>query len=231
MSNRSNKPIVYIFLFVLFPTYISVAAGLRPIDRIYDFGEVAIDFQIFHEFLLVNRSSEPIHLDSIKVNCDCSRVWTADSTVSPGDTARIGLEFDTRDYYGRTSKVIKVYTDDPGISKHELFYLSTVGQWYMGLRPNPVSLFFLPGRDSIELTILNPALNETEVTGVDLFNDVLTARIVRKKASKGEKLVLEISPKKGLAKGTYHTSFRIAIKVPGGDEPIYKTIPAKIVRY
>jgi len=231
MSNWLNRRIIYVFLLVLLPMYMSVAAGLRPIDRIYDFGEVAIDFQIYHEYLLVNRSSEAIHFDSIIANCDCSRVWTTDSTVTPGDTARIGLEFDTRDYYGRTSKVIRVYTDDPDISKHELFYLSTVGQWYMGLKPNPVSLFFLPGRDSMELVIPNPALSATEVTTVDLFDDFLTVKIVRKKASKGEKLVLEISPKQGLTRGTYYTSFRIAVKVPGVDEPIYKTIPAKIVRY
>ena len=206
-------------------------AGLQPIDRIYDFGEVAIDFHVFHEFTLLNRSSRPIHLDSVKVACDCSAIWVMDSTVNPGDTARIGLDFSTKDYYGRTSKAIKVYCDDTATPTQELFYLSTVGQWYLGLKPDPISLFFLPGRDSVALVIPNPALNEIEIDSIDAYGDMVKTQVVQDKAARGGKLHLTVSPRAGLTKGTYHTSLRIAVKVFGIDDVIYKTIPAKIVRY
>ena len=140
-------------------------SGLVPVDQIYDFGAVGIGFTMFHDFRVVNQGERPVKLDSVKVACDCSRVWLVDTTLGPGDTGIIGLQFNTKDYYGRISKALNVYAESSETAQFKSFYLSTVGQWMMGLRPDPVSLFFLPGNTAKKIKISNPALERIEVIG------------------------------------------------------------------
>ncbi|UCC45526.1 MAG: DUF1573 domain-containing protein [Candidatus Zixiibacteriota bacterium] len=206
--------------------------GLVPIDQIYDFGAVGIDFTLFHDFRLINQGEKPVRLDSVKVACDCSRVWLVDTTLDPGDTGIISLQFNTKDYYGRTSKALHVYADSVQTAHFECFYLSTVGQWMMGLKPDPISLFFLPGHEAKNIKILNPALDGVEVIDIDTHNDWIEVKALEEQAGKQEVLLLQVVAADGLTKGTYQTNFRITLSLPEEfEEPLFITVPVKIVRY
>ncbi len=213
------------------PSLLQARAILQPVEAIYDFGGVGIDFEVLHEYKLVNTGSQPVRLDSVIANCDCSRVWLIDSIIAPGDTGKFGLSFSTKDYYGRTSKAIKVYANGIAQPYFDCFYLSTVGQWFFGLAPNPASLFFLPGQKAKKIVIPNKALKRVEITGLDSYNDAIDIKIIKREAEKGKSLELEVAPKSDLTTGTYRTNFRLTIKLPGDQDPLFLTIPVKIVRY
>jgi hypothetical protein len=204
---------------------------LEQVDRIYDFGEVGIGFDIYHEFKVLNQGNEPIRIDSATVRCDCSTAWLIDSVVAPGDTGRIGLRFNTEDYYGKTSKALKVHIDVIPDRPAEYFYLTTVGQWFVGIKPDPISLFFLPGSSEKTITISNPAVDWIKIAEIDPYNDFVSTDIIEEKASKGKNLELVVRPKADLGEGTFYTNFRIKLELPEEFEPIYLTIPVKIVRY
>ena len=204
---------------------------LEQVDRIYEFGEVGIGFDIYHTFKLYNYGDKPLRIDSAIVRCDCSRVWIPDSVVPAGDTGLIGLHFNTEDYYGKISKLLKVWVDAPIDKPLEYFYLSTVGQWFMAMKPDPISLFFLPGNDEKTVTILNSVVEWTEISEIEPYNDFVTADIKISKAEKGEKLEIVVKPRPGLTKGTYLTNFRVTLTYPEDYEPKHITIPVKVVRY
>ncbi|HUV30295.1 MAG TPA: DUF1573 domain-containing protein [Acidobacteriota bacterium] len=209
----------------------SGGGGVQQVDRIYDFGEIGIDFYVYHDFMLVNLSDAPVKLDSVIADCECSRVWVPDSTIMPGDTGRITLRFHSKNYYGKTSKAMQVYTDNPVSPKLEYFYLSMVGQWLMGIKPDPISVFFLPSHASRTLTISNPVLERIKLSEMEQHDDLVQIRVVQAEAGKGKSLELEVTPRDGLQKGTYESNFRVTVELGGDYEPVRMTLPVKIVRY
>ncbi|MBU0984950.1 MAG: DUF1573 domain-containing protein [candidate division Zixibacteria bacterium] len=200
-------------------------------ERIHDFGGVGIDFEVYHDFKLFNRGVDTMKIDSVKVNCDCSTVSFLDSVLAPGDTVSFRLSFSTMNYYGRVSKAVRVWTSDPQAPKLELFYLSTVGQWFYKVKPDPVSLFFLPGQKSRTAGVLNTAMEELVLDDIFVLDEgVISVTPTRSKAAQGERIELEVRPSENLEPGTYLTNYRLSFDVPG-DEPLLMTIPVRVVRY
>ncbi|MEW6412414.1 MAG: DUF1573 domain-containing protein [Candidatus Zixiibacteriota bacterium] len=199
--------------------------------HVFDFGHVGIDFNVFHDFILVNVLDYPITITKVEVSCDCSTVATSDSTLLPGDTATFMLTFNTRDYYGPTNKSFTVFTDDPKHPKIEYSYSAIAGQWFHNLQPDPISLFFLPGKRGQKVKIANRKFDEIKLGDYDQFDGIFSVKILKKEAENGEFIELEVEPSSDLGKGTYLTSLTLLLDKDGEDKPTILTIPIKIVRY
>ncbi len=197
----------------------------------FDFGHVAIDFDIFHTYQYVNQTDSPLKILQAEANCDCTTVRLLDSLLDPGDTARIELAFNTRDYYGPTSKSILVVTDNPDLPKKKFFYVSTIGQWFYGMKPNPMSLFFLPGKKTKRVSIPNREFDRIKLTKLEQFDSTFVVKAVNVSAARGELLQLDVTPVDNLTKGNYLSSFTVEIELSGEDKPAILTFPVKIVRY
>ncbi|UCE23963.1 MAG: DUF1573 domain-containing protein [Candidatus Zixiibacteriota bacterium] len=197
----------------------------------YDFGHVAIDFDIFHTYAYVNNTDRPLKILEAEANCDCTTIRLLDSLLDPGDTAFIELTFNTRDYYGPTSKSFTVVTDNTELPKMKYFYLSTIGQWFHGMKPNPMSLFFLPGKKSQKVLIPNRAFDRIRINQVEQYDSTFVVKAAIESADKSDFLVLEVSPADNLSKGTFLSSFTVEIELAGEEKPAVLTFPVKIVRY
>ncbi len=203
----------------------------------WDWGEVGIDFDLAHTYLLINGSTSKIMIDSVIAPCDCSLARPSDSSLGPGDTAKVILKFSTRDFYGRTTKQVDIYFRDSTRHYLQLTYSATVGQYYGGLKPEPISVFLLPNQPPRKVLIpieKNPYFSQAEIVGdIVAHSDIAQIKVTQPKASIGESLELEVSPKPGLEKGTYTSNFRFQIRVDikGQSQNLLITIPTKIVRY
>ncbi len=200
-------------------------------SHVFDFGHVAIDFNVFHNYKLVNILDHPITITQIEVSCDCSTVATSDSTLQPGDTATMILTFNTRDYYGPTNKSFTVFTDDPDHPEIEYSYSATVGQWFHNLRPKPISLFFLPGKKPQKVKIFNEKFDEIKLADIEQFNDKFSIKVTEDEADKGKYLEIEVAPANDLTKGTYLTSLTLLLDISDEEKPTILTVPVKIVSY
>ncbi|KAA3637781.1 MAG: DUF1573 domain-containing protein [Calditrichaeota bacterium] len=165
------------------------------------------------------------------VSCDCTTVTPSDTTLKPGDTVYFDLTFETKDYFGPVNKSFTVFTDYKKRPEVQFFYLAIVGQWYNGLKPDPISLFFLPGKKKQTVKIPNKVFDEISVDYQILFNDHFTAKAVNDKAGKDEFLEFEISPSPTLPIGTNHSSLTIGITDSDSEEKTILTIPVKLVKY
>ncbi len=222
---------VFWLLLLVVAGSVSAQSGLGYSEQVYDFGHVGIDYQVFHEFKLFNSGAKPIKIDSMQVPCDCSTAQLLDSTLHQGDTIKIRLMFNTKDFYGMTSKSLAIFTNDPLMPKLDLYYVSTIGQWLQGLKPDPISLFFLPGQQVKKVVLTNKQFEKYTISVADQANDFIQIRILRPLVSKSGTGEVEVAADSKLQSGTYNTSFRLKADVPELKAPIFLTIPVKIVRY
>jgi hypothetical protein len=209
----------------------SAGATLVPVEQIYDFGAVAIEFSVAHDFKFVNVGNTTIRIDSARSDCDCTITMIIDSVAGPNDTAVVRVVFETTNFYGRISKLMNVYTSERGHSPLQVYYLATVGQWLYGIKPNPISAFFLPPQKSKTVAIMNPVSPLMEVAEIQPHDNLMTIRPLSKSAGKDGKIEFEVVPREKLGAGTYVSNFRVTLKVRGAPDPLLITIPVKIVRY
>jgi hypothetical protein len=205
-------------------------AGIEYTDLSYDFGHVALDFTVIATYTLYNTGPDPVSIDSVRVNCDCSQAFAIDSLLQPGDTTTVRLSFTTTNFFGPNNKQLTVYTSDPKHPKINLFYLSVVGQWLNGIKPDPYAVFFLPPHKRKEIVIPNVKFDRIEIALAGQVDTLYDVKVTRPRARKGESVAAEIVPRPGLRGGTYYSNLRLQI-IPSDGDSVYLTIPVKIVRY
>lgn len=223
---------------ILATLLVTLSAGISSLQaaqtdgrRTVDFGAVGVDFLVYHSFTYVNESSKPVVLKTKNVPCECSKVTIKDSLVAPGDSTSVRLEFDTKNVFGPTTKAFTISTTDPSYPVLEYYYISNVGQWLLGVRPDPPSVFFLPAHQSKKVKLSNPRANKLGITYVDRADSLFTVKVLKQVIEKGETTELEVSVSPDVRKGTYFSSFRLRIDPSEGANPFILTIPVKIVRY
>jgi hypothetical protein len=74
----------------------------------HDFGTVPRGVKVKHNFALVNRLSESITILNLRPSCGCTSGRSNTSVVSPGQTAVIEAEMDTRNFVGLKSTILYV---------------------------------------------------------------------------------------------------------------------------
>ncbi len=220
------------------------SAGLRGAERegevaqappsdelVFDFGHVGIDFVVQHMYFLVNRTDRPLRVLKAVPSCQCTSVQSLDSLVEPGDSAFLRVKFDSKDLYGPVSKSFTVTTDHPDLPEVEFYIRSIVGQWFEMLKPEPISLFFLPTHRSKKLTVRNGKFPEIELSSMEQSDSTFRVTPIAKRAREGENLELEVSPREELQAGTYLSSLTLTIDKKDNGDPTILTIPIKTVRY
>lgn len=203
---------------------------LKYVNQVYDFGHLGIDFRVFHTFKAVNISNKTVTITDVQPSCDCSNIHLSDSLIEPGDTAFFKLDFDTKNLYGPTSKSFSVFTGNSEEPEIKFFTLAIVGQWFNGIKPNTISIFFLPGKKTQKVNIPNLVYDQIKISDWSQFDNSFSTNIIKDVALKGEFLELEFSPNENLEKGTYQSNITISVS-KDDDEPTMLTIPVKIVQY
>ena len=230
-----KKGIIPILFFVCFFLGVNLSVyaishkGLKYTETLYDFGYIGIDFKVFHDFKIYNDSDQPLRIDSLEVPCECSHVSLIDSVVKPNDTISLRLTFETTHYYGPTRKSITVHGSDGRSTIIQ--YISDVGRWPEGLKPEPAFLFFIPGQKTKAVTIRNNFFDEYRILRAEPLDTLYSIDIAENEIKKGEEAVLEIIPLENLESGTYLSSFRITFELQDKKNIVFLTIPVKIVRY
>lgn len=209
----------------------STPQGLSDEEFVFNFGHVGGNFKVHHAFPLVNRTQKPIKVTGIDVPCDCSAATARDSIIQPDDTGYFQLTFSTKDDFGPTSRSFIVFTDHEEMPEVEFTYKSTIGQWLDGIKPYPISLFFLPAQKAKKVTIFNTAYDEIILTAHQQYDTTFEVIVLRGKAAQREALELEIAPRASLREGTYGSNVTLVIEKKGRINPSIISIPIKIVRY
>jgi len=227
---------VWLLLLGCLPLTVQAAEGeliddIELIPRNHDFGHVGIDYHLACDYLIISHRTDTITISELVPDCDCTRVSTTDSTLTPGDTIRIKTTFSTKDYFGPTGRPFSVYFAEPRTPVLVFWQRAIVGQWYYGLKPDPISLFFLPSHKSRRVVVRNEEHESITVAFRQQVDTLFDVTLLNESASLNESVEIEVVPRPNLKKGTYHTNFSLEVSVQGGARPAILTVPVKIVRY
>jgi len=78
-----------------------------------DFGRVEQGTQLAHTYLLRNAGGMPLSIDNVRASCKCTAAVTSGRVIAPGGTGIIEVTFDTTRAFGRRTRTVTVYTNDP----------------------------------------------------------------------------------------------------------------------
>ncbi len=234
-DNAGFKKVMKLFfvLTILFfanePVY--AESDLKYDEAGFNFGSVGIDYQVQHTYFIYNTGSKSHKIDSLNVSCDCTQVTISDSVISPGDTVYFHLSFETRNYYGPTTKTFTVFTNYSGLQEYKFYYQANVGQWLNGIRPDKVSLFLLPGNIKKNISIKNRMPYEVSIINQYVSDSSFSINMLSSSASKDELIEFEVLPVKDLKAGTYRSTFTIELKLGNKEKGERMSFPVKIVKY
>ena len=78
----------------------------------HDFGKVVEGIKVQYTFTFENKGSESLIIKDVKTSCGCTAAVVSESSLKPGQTGSIKVEFDTKNRSGRNSKSITVVSND-----------------------------------------------------------------------------------------------------------------------
>lgn len=87
-----------------------VDAGIEFRDTIIDFGMLEFEGDAHVEFHFTSAGEAPLLVTHVKSTCGCTVAEWSDEPVSPGETGRILVSYDTH-RIGRFTKTIYVYSN------------------------------------------------------------------------------------------------------------------------
>ncbi len=79
----------------------------------HNFGKMQKDAAAETEFLLTNNGQEPLNIRLAKSNCGCTLVDLEKEDISPGETVKMKVKFDSKGRRGRQYKTVTVFSNDP----------------------------------------------------------------------------------------------------------------------
>lgn len=104
---------VFLIAVLLYPLPASSSSKISTKNSQYDFGRVAEGEVVKHSFEFVNAGDDTLAVYDVQKSCGCSRASVSNTTLAPGETAWVNVEFHTGGYRGETSKYVNLFTSDP----------------------------------------------------------------------------------------------------------------------
>ena len=82
----------------------------------FDFGKVDQGEEVTHAFKFRNTGGRELTIDKVQSSCGCAAALASSEKIGPGEEGSIEATFRTKGYQGRTTKTIRVHTNNPEVS-------------------------------------------------------------------------------------------------------------------
>lgn len=77
----------------------------------WDFGQINEGEKAEHDFILKNESDKALLIRDINTSCGCTASKAEKQKLSPGESTKIKVSFNSRGYSGRAKQFVYVHTD------------------------------------------------------------------------------------------------------------------------
>ena len=120
-TNDETNPVksfsVYATLEDYFPDLTPEEAAKAPLLRLnayaLDFGKLRSKAVATRDIQFTNFGKKELSIRSVQGNCTCIKTQALKSSVKPGETSAIRIEFDPQDRSGTQQKAVTIYSNDP----------------------------------------------------------------------------------------------------------------------
>ena len=79
---------------------------------VHDFGSVSQGSKVIHDFVIKNAGTADLVVQRVQPACGCTVSTVMPSTIAPGTSGTIHVEFDTAGFSGEKLKTVRLYTND-----------------------------------------------------------------------------------------------------------------------
>jgi hypothetical protein len=80
---------------------------------VWDFGKIAHDTVVKHEFTVTNASKRTLAIKGVATSCGCTASEAAKKELAPGESTPLTVSFNSKGYSNEVSQFVYVNTDDP----------------------------------------------------------------------------------------------------------------------
>ena len=130
-----------IIFFVRLSTTIFAQFGapkIIPLEKEFNFGDVLEGKTVVHDFVIFNEGGDTLKISKVKASCGCTAANPTKTTLIPGDSTSIKVEFNTKRRKGAQRKFIYVFSNDPETPQLRLtFNANVIGGDDLGKVYNP----------------------------------------------------------------------------------------------
>ena len=110
-----KKFILTLSLCVALSALAIAAPAIYVVQPVYDFGSVFEGIAITHTYVLKNTGDEVLEISGIRASCGCTTTELATNSIKPGESVDLDILINTTGFSGTISKMITVYSNDPGM--------------------------------------------------------------------------------------------------------------------
>jgi hypothetical protein len=196
-------------LALLLVARIAAAADPEP-SNVFDFGTVERGALVEHAFTLPNRGQNEVRIEHVKSTCGCTVGVASARDIPPGGVGRVLVTLDTARLAGRTTKVVSVYTNDPGAP---VVPLTLTGQVMVDLVLAPDRLYLGRVRRGERVrreVVIAPGRPGTHfaLVGVERATSTLRATLAPPDGSVEQRLIVELDADLPLGRFNDHLVLR-----------------------
>lgn len=101
--------ITCLLILAFLPLGCAAETAIEP--NAWDFGEVKEGEVLKHNFILKNESAKKLNIKEVNTSCGCTVSKVDRKIISPGESASIEVEFDSKGYSGPSQQFVYVTTD------------------------------------------------------------------------------------------------------------------------
>lgn len=174
----------------LFAILLLLVAGSAKAEVSYTLNETAFNFgktpqhvTVTHNFWIKSTGDELLRIEKVDPGCGCTTIPLPDSTVAPGDSVRLQIILDTKNFRGRINKTPKFKTNaDSAMVSLKIFAEMITSQatgmplWISPPKVN-VSQFGPKVRRRAKLVITNYGDEPFRLTPIDTANRSFAIRL------------------------------------------------------
>jgi hypothetical protein len=126
MNKRSAAGVsavgLVLFLALVLP---SPAAGsgtprIKFKEASWDFGKIKQGEIVSHEFVFTNEGDDTLKIEQVASTCGCTAVLVSAQEIPPRKDGKVEVKFNSQGYGGNVTKVIYVFSNDPGAPQKPL---------------------------------------------------------------------------------------------------------------
>jgi hypothetical protein len=201
-------------------------------EPVFDFGTAEQGTKVEHVFRLHNRGSALLRIDHLKSSCGCLAGMASAPDVPPGAEGRINVVLDTARIVGRTTKVITLYSNDPGAPTAAL---ALTGQVLADLVADPTPLYLgkvrRGERVEREIRVVSGRPNASyEVTAVENQHPFLHATLERLPDAPGQRVVVRLDAEAPIGRFNDQLSLRTTSpSQPNVIVPVFGSVEGDVV--
>jgi len=98
------------------------------IDPEFNFGNIKQGEKTEHEFIIKNNGKSDLYIRSIKASCGCTAVQPEKKVITPGESIKMKVIFNSAGKVGTQNKTVTIITNDPKNSKAILWIKGNVNE-------------------------------------------------------------------------------------------------------